>query len=70
MGFLRNRSGVITYTIDKNIKNNLYISVQNGEVVVSAPWYFSRNQIQEIVDEKKRWILKKIKEHEEKKKAI
>lgn len=67
MGFLKNRSGVITYTIDKNIKNDLYISVQNGEVVVSAPWYFSRNQIQEIVEEKKRWIVEKIKEHETKK---
>lgn len=67
MGFLKNKSGVITYTIDKNIKNDLYISIQNGEVVVSAPWYFSRNQIQEIVEEKKRWIAAKIKEYEEKK---
>lgn len=69
MGFLRNKSGVITYTIDKNIKNDLYISVQNGEVVVSAPWYFSRNQIQEIVEEKKRWIAEKIKQYEEKKES-
>lgn len=67
MGFFRNKTGVITYTIDKNINNNLYISVQNGEVVVQAPWYFSRNQIQEIVEEKKRWILEKIKEYEEEK---
>ncbi|MBO5479485.1 MAG: DUF45 domain-containing protein [Clostridia bacterium] len=69
MGFFKNKSGVITYTIDKNIKNDLYISVQNGEVVVSAPWYFSRNQIQEIVEEKKRWIIEKIKEYEGKKEA-
>lgn len=69
MGFFKNKSGVITYTIDKNIKNDLYISVQNGEVVVSAPWYFSRNQIQEIVEEKKRWIVEKIKEYEEKRDA-
>lgn len=52
MGFFKNKSGVITYTIDKNVKKDLYISVQNGEVVVNAPWYFSRNQIQEIVEEK------------------
>ncbi len=69
MGFFKNKSGVITYTIDKNIKNDLYISIQNGEVVVSAPWYFSRNQIQEIVEEKKRWIVEKIKEYEGKKEA-
>lgn len=67
MGFLKSRNKIITYTIDKTVKNNLYISVQNGEVVVCAPWYFSRNQIQEIVEEKKRWILEKIKEYEVKK---
>ena len=64
MGFLRNRTGIITYTVDKNRNNDLYISVQNGEVVVQAPWYFSRSQIQEIVEEKKRWIIDKIKEYE------
>ncbi len=64
MGFFKNKSGVITYTIDKSIQTDLYISVQNGEVVVSAPWYFSRNQIQEVVEEKKKWIMTKIKEYE------
>ena len=67
MNLLKNRSQIITYTVDKNISNNLCISVQNGEVVVQAPWYFSRNQIQEIVEEKRRWILEKIKEYEAKK---
>lgn len=64
MNILRNRNEVIAYTIDKNINPNLYISVQNGEVVVKAPWYLSRNQIQEIVEEKKRWIMEKLKEYE------
>lgn len=67
MDLLKNRSQIITYTVDKNINNNLCISVQNGEVVVQAPWYFSKNQIQEIVEEKRRWILEKIKEYEAKK---
>ena len=67
MNILRNRSQIITYTVDKNINNNLYISVQNGEVIVQVPWYFSKNQIQEIVEEKKRWILEKLKEYETKK---
>lgn len=67
MRFLNNRRGIITYTIDKSIKNDLSIYVQNGEVVVCVPWYFSRNQIQEIVEAKKRWILKKVKEYEIKK---
>ena len=64
MGFVKNRSKIITYTVNKNVNNNLYISVQNGEVAVQAPWYYSKNEIQEIVEEKKRWILEKIKEYE------
>ncbi len=67
MNIFRNRNEIITYTVDKNINNNLYISVQNGEVIVQAPWYFSKNQIQEIVEEKKKWILEKLKEYEIKK---
>ena len=43
----------------------MYITVQNGEVVVNAPWYFSSNKIQEMVQEKKNWILSKIQEYEE-----
>lgn len=67
MSLFKSRNQIITYTVDKNINNNLCISVQNGEVVVQAPWYFSKNQIQEIVEEKRRWILEKIKEYETKK---
>lgn len=57
-------SNVIAYTIDKAINNSLYISVENGEVVVKAPWYYTRNKIQEIVEEKRNWIIKKLKEYE------
>lgn len=67
MNLLRNRNEIITYTVNKNVSNNLYISVQSGEVVVQAPWYFSKNQIQEIVEEKKRWILERLKEYETRK---
>ena len=35
-------SNVIAYTIDRALNNSFYISVQNGEVLVKAPWYFSR----------------------------
>lgn len=58
------RNSVITYTVNKSINTGLYISVQNGEVVVEAPWYFSKNQIQQVVENKKNWILKKLKENE------
>lgn len=59
------RNEIITYTVDRAINNNLYISVQNGEVVVKAPWYLSRNQIQEIIEEKRKWIAEKLREHEQ-----
>lgn len=67
MNILKNRKEIITYTISKNINSNLYISVQNGEVVVKAPWYLSRKEIQELVEEKRNWILEKIQEYNEKK---
>lgn len=64
MNLLKNKNQVITYTVNKAINHELYISVQNGEVVINAPWYTSSNQIQKIVEEKKQWILQKIKEYE------
>lgn len=55
---------VITYSVNKTNDKELYISVQNGEVLVRAPWYITRNKIQEAVNEKKKWIMKKLKEYE------
>ena len=55
---------IITYTVNKNFNNELYLSVQNGEVVVKAPWYYTNTQIQDIIKEKRQWILNKIKEYE------
>lgn len=55
---------IIAYTVNKNFNNELYLSVQNGEVIVKAPWYYTNNQIQDIIEEKRQWILNKIKEYE------
>lgn len=63
-----NTNNIITYSVDKNLKNKLYLSVQNGEVILDVPWYYSKNQIQKIIEEKSNWILNKIKEYEEKNK--
>lgn len=65
MNLLKNKSNVITYTVNKKEYSNLYISVQNGEVIINAPWYMASSQIQEIVEEKRQWILNKINEYEE-----
>lgn len=64
MSIFGKKNNVITYTVNKAINKDMYITVQNGEVVVNAPWYFTSNRIQEIVQEKKNWIMSKIKEYE------
>lgn len=64
MNLFSNRNNVITYTVNKAATSNLYISVQNGEVVINAPWYTTSAQIQKVVEEKKQWILNKVKEYE------
>ncbi len=64
MNLFSNKNNVITYTVNKELTSNLYISVQNGEVVINAPWYMASSQIQRVVEEKKQWILNKVKEYE------
>lgn len=59
------RESVISYTIDKAMFGNFSILVNNGEVIVKAPWYFSRQRIQDAIKENKKWILKKLSEMEE-----
>ncbi len=65
MSIFGRKENVITYTVNKAVNRNMYITVQNGEVVVNAPWYFTSNKIQQIVQEKKNWILSKMQEYEE-----
>ena len=65
MRVISQRKDVLMYSIDKVFNNNnLSISIQNGEVVVCAPWYLTRNQIQKIVEEKRNWILNKLENYE------
>ena len=47
----------IAYTVSKARVKNIYISIQNGEVVVKAPWYVTANEIQDIVENKREWIM-------------
>ena len=65
MGFFSKNNEIISYTIDKGETRNLAISIQNGQVAVSAPWYCSKRQIDQIILDKKNWILKKLREYEE-----
>lgn len=59
---------VITYTIKReNNINSMYISIQNGEIEVTAPKNFTNKKIQKLVEEKREWILEKIEEYSFKK---
>ncbi|MFR5684146.1 MAG: M48 family metallopeptidase [Clostridia bacterium] len=65
MNLVKERNQVITYKVDKMANDNMYISIQNGEVVVKAPWYLTSQRIQEVVEEKTQWIIQKLKEYEQ-----
>ena len=65
MSIFGKRNNVITYTVNKATNRDMYITIQNGEVIVNAPWYFTSNKIQQIVQEKKKWILSKMQEYDE-----
>ena len=65
MSIFGKRNNVITYTVNKATNRDMYITIQNGEVIVNAPWYFTSNKIQQIVQNKKNWILSKMQEYEE-----
>lgn len=63
MSVVTKPNNIITYTVDQTSNSSLYISVHDGEVTVKAPKYYSQEQIQAIVEEKKNWILKHLKEY-------
>ena len=54
MSIFGKRNNVITYTVNKATNRDMYITIQNGEVIVNAPWYFTQNKIQAVVEEKKK----------------
>lgn len=59
------KQNIIQYSVNKVVDSQMYISVQDGEVLVKAPWYLSNHKIQEAIEKKKNWILQKLKEYEE-----
>lgn len=65
MRLTKSKNNVIAYTVSKCNNEDLFISIQNGEIVVRAPWHYTSNQIQEVIENKKRWIKEKIYENTE-----
>lgn len=54
------KNNVITYSVSKKDINNIFISVENNEVILTVPSYFSNKQIEQILIEKKEWIYNKM----------
>lgn len=52
----------IEYHIVYGKTKNLYIQVKDGHVIVKAPKYLSKKDIDNIVDKKRDWVLKKLEE--------
>ena len=67
---LNNKKEVIVYSVNRYFNEDVSINIQNGTVVINAPWFFSNNKIRKIIEEKKNVILNKIKEYEEEKNQI
>ena len=70
MNIFKRESNIISYTIDKTFNTNFSISICDGQVAVSVPWYASRKQINQVIEEKKKWIIQKLEEYEMKNKQI
>ena len=63
MSILKFKNNVIPYTVNKAMSGALCICVDGNEVIVNAPWYVSRRHIQEVIIEKRQWIISKIEEY-------
>jgi len=70
MKSIKYKNKVIAYTVNKAKVDNLYITIQNGEVAIKAPWYLTANQIQNALEEKREWILQKLEEYNNSPRAV
>ena len=60
---IKYQNKTIAYTVSKARIKNFYITIENGEVVIKAPWYATTAQIQNVVEEKREWIMRKLEEY-------
>lgn len=59
------KKNVIVYSVNRSFYEDVSINIDNGAVVVNAPWFFSNNKIRRIVEEKKKIILNRIKDYQD-----
>lgn len=60
MNYIKYDNKIIEYEIDKGKRKHIYISIQDGKVIVKAPKRVSNKYIEAVVDKKKDWIYEKI----------
>ena len=53
---------VIEYEIDRGKRRNIYISIREGKVLVKGPKKMTDEKVKEIIEDKKKWICKKLEE--------
>ena len=51
---------IITYEVTKTNENNISISIKNNRVYLIVPSYFSENDIEKILIDRKDWIYSKL----------
>lgn len=64
MNKIKYQNKTIAYTVNKTRVKNFHITIENGEVVIKAPWYVTSSQIQQVVEGKRQWIMQKLQEYQ------
>ena len=60
----------VQYVLIRNNIKNIYISIQDGKVIVKAPKRVSNEEIQKLLQEKKKWIEKSLEKSKKKEEKI
>ena len=55
------------YRLKRENRKTLHVSVQNGQVLVKAPWFVSKSFIEAFLESKRAWIEKRVQQWEEQK---
>jgi len=66
---LLNMCSLITYKIEKAKIKNIYIKVQDGQVIVKCPPKTPEKYIKDLVNKKSEWIEKRLEEYKKREKS-
>lgn len=60
MNYIKYEDKVIEYTINKGKRKHIYISIQDGNVIVKAPKSVSNKYLEDVVEKRRDWIYEKV----------